>query len=611
MKLLTWSMQRLQKLLQGNAAVIIPAAAACLLALPSTFTGLCLEDYYFRAVLAHGDSLPEFSRRSPLDVFSFNKRNDPAALRAGMDYGIYPWWTAQNFIISFCRPLTSLTHWFDFKVFKDAYWAMHLHSMLWFSLLALAASAAYRRFLPTVWIAGLAALLYAIDDARAAGATFLANRSATIAAVLSMLTLCSYDAWRRTRSAAAAILSVLVFSIGLLAAEAQLCVCAYLFSYALFIEKGPLAKRVAPLVPFAAVVLLWRLACGFFSFSVAGTSLYINPQLQPSEFLLQLPFRLAALLLALVLGPHAMLMNHLPGGLAYVYGAAALIVVLLLVRLLRPLFLKNPVMSFFGLGAVLSLLPLCAALPDDRLLFLPGFGAMGIIAVFLSGALDPKSCLRASKAAQTLGIAFLCIHLLLAPLLFQANAFTAWCLQRPISHMADVLGKFSAQQISKIAIVNSPMDLFVSYLPYVIMERGMPAPERILLLSAGQTQATLERTDDRSLLLRLPQGLLASVFDRVLRDDPASLKPGDAVRLADVAVTVNALTPDGRPSAMSFVFTRSLECLNLKWFYWTREGLAPFMTPGIGHSVTIPAPPHFLNLIFSDMPVSHHSGRSS
>ena len=58
----------------------------------------------------------------------------------------------------------------------------------------------------------------------------------------------------------------------------------------------------------------------------------------------------------------------------------------LLFAVLSPLLRREPVARFWALGMVLSLIPICATFPMDRLLFFVGLGAAGLLAQFLAVA---------------------------------------------------------------------------------------------------------------------------------------------------------------------------------------------------------------------------------
>ena len=598
MKLLTWTMEKLRNILHGPAMFIIPVAAACMLALPSIFSGLGLDDYFARAVLVQGDSLPDFLHRSPLDEFSFTKRNHPEATRCAIERGIWPWWTSANYTISFCRPLASLMHWCEYTFFKDAYWLMHLHSILWYAALILAATFAYRRFLPLAWIAGMAALLYALDSRHAMAVAYLNNRHALITTFFSILCLICYDRWRRDQDKKSGAAACLFYCIGLLAGESTVAICAYLFSYAVFIEKGPLGKKLAPLLPFAGITIIWRIIYVAFSFSAAGTSFYTDPLHDTASFIAAFPLRIIALLLSQFTVSHAALTNFLGPNLIALYCTIAVIVLLTIFYAVKPL-MESAVIRFFGFATVLSMIPFCATLPDDRLLTLPGFGAMGIIASFLAAVgAQPSASRFTTRLRKTAAVLFLIISFAVAPVQFQSNAFIVWFMQKPIDKTAETISKCRLTPDTTIVLLNAPMDIAVSYVPFVLMERGLAAPPNMLLLSAGRSAVTVKRIDDHTLCLHLEQGLLGSAFERIFRGDYDTIRAGDTFNLPNIAVTVDGLTKDRRVSDLTYVFKQPLESSAHLWFYCTPQGLLmPFTLPAAGREVTIHEIPNFVRMV--------------
>jgi hypothetical protein len=70
---------------------------------------------------------------------------------------------------------------------------------------------------------------------------------------------------------------------------------------------------------------------------------------------------------------------------------------------------------FFATGMVLSTFPVCATWPSDRLLLAVGFGAFGLVALFLAEASAVAGRLR--FVTRPLAGAFVVLHLVLGPLL--------------------------------------------------------------------------------------------------------------------------------------------------------------------------------------------------
>ena len=154
--------QRLSAVLTHRHFPWIMAALAVLLCSGSLQLGWHADDYMHRAVLTRPGELPGLVQ-SPLDIFAFIA-GDPETNLELKRQGLLPWWSSPELRLCFFRPLSSLTHWMDYRLWPDSPWLMHAHSLLWLGLAVAAAAFLFRRFEPLP-VAGLAALLFAVDDA--------------------------------------------------------------------------------------------------------------------------------------------------------------------------------------------------------------------------------------------------------------------------------------------------------------------------------------------------------------------------------------------------------------------------------------------------------------
>ncbi len=176
----------------------------------------------------------------------------------------------------FWRPLSSLTHLLDFLVRPRSAFLAHAHSMLWFAALLAVLLALYRR-LHVPWVAHLALLLYAVDDAHGMVLSFVANRNALVAATLAFAALLAHDRARRDAWRPGLWLAPALFGAALLGGEAALAVTAYLLAHALFVDQGPLARRLARLWPFATLAVAWLAAYKAMGYGTRGTGFYDDP----------------------------------------------------------------------------------------------------------------------------------------------------------------------------------------------------------------------------------------------------------------------------------------------------------------------------------------------
>ena len=199
-RLKTW----IRRFLTARFLPLYLAAMATALTAQALTLGLYADDHFLRLVLLDPPVREEWSR-TPVDLFAF-LNGDEERIRRAVAEGTLPWWTHPRLRLAFLRPVTGFTHWLDFRQWPAHPWLMHLQSLVWLAAAVAAAALLYRRLLRAdragawrwpPWLAGLAALLYAVDDAHGMPATWLANRNALIGALFALTALAAHDRWRR------------------------------------------------------------------------------------------------------------------------------------------------------------------------------------------------------------------------------------------------------------------------------------------------------------------------------------------------------------------------------------------------------------------------------
>ncbi len=169
---------RLRGFLGSPRAGIFAVFIAVVLNLPSIPSGWQVDDLVHRANFLEVGPMMDSSNMTNR-MFDFLS-GDPEEILAFKDIGVLPWWAFDSLKISFWRPLSSFTHVVDYALWPQSGALMHLHSLAWLAFLIASTSLVYRRVMPTPILAGLAALLYALDDAHGLPAGFLANRNALV-----------------------------------------------------------------------------------------------------------------------------------------------------------------------------------------------------------------------------------------------------------------------------------------------------------------------------------------------------------------------------------------------------------------------------------------------
>jgi hypothetical protein len=565
----------------------IAAVLAVLLTLPSLGVGWILDDYYHRAILL---DRPRFRGLigPPAAMFRFFQ-GDPALMRRLVDFGLFPWWSDPYLKGEFLQALTVLTHRLDYALWPNSPELMHAQNVFWLGTAVAAAAWFYRRMLGPTWIAGAAALLFALDDARGATVGFIANRNVLIAATLGISSLVLHDRWRRDGLRWAALLAPLLLAGALFAKEEGIGTCAYLGAYGLLADRAGRWRGCLALVPYVAVVVVWRMLRESWGYGVRYVGHYIDPLTDPGPFLSAAVWRWPVLLL----GQWTPVPSDLPIVFQYGLGFAillglALAFLGLLFFALTPLLRRDAVARFWAAGMCFAVVPVCATFPMDRLLTFVGLGASGLLAQFWWFVFGGKAAPERTGALRRALAWFLIIaHAILAPLVLPFRA------AHPLGPQW-VEHRFSIQtppdpslEGKTLVIVNAPSTPHAHYMMLHWDLAGLPVPKTIRVLAPAVPGVTIRRLDDRTLAIRPREGYLRWVIDQVFRTGRHPLELGEQVRLTGLTVTITGLTADGRPAEASFRFDVPLESPSLVWLCFRRGRFEPFTPPVIGEQTKI------------------------
>jgi hypothetical protein len=110
---------------------------------------------------------------------------------------------------------------------------------------------------------------------------------------------------------------------------------------------------------------------------------------------------------------------------------------------------------------------------------------------------------------------------------------------------------------------------------------------RFLSITAGEI--TVERVDERSIILRFKEGLFDRPMERIFRGRRRPFEVGDTYPLTGFVARIAEITEDGRPVTVQFRFAVPLEDDTLRWMSWEGLGFEPFELPRVGESVSLPA----------------------
>jgi len=582
----------LKRFLASPRAPLIAALLAVALTTPTLGGGFMGDDYTHRVMF-----LPEMrtisSSQGPWDMFRFLD-HDRAQLARNMEQGTWPWWTAPDLRLAFFRPLTSLSHALDYRAWPGHPWLMHAENVALYGLLALLVGLFYRRLLgpprpPRATLAaGIAAVLFAIDDAHAMVVTWIANRNAIVAATLGVAALLAHDRWRRDGWRPGAALGPLAFAAALLGGEAALGALAYLGAHALWLERST-RDRVRAFLPYAAVLVVWAIVYRALGYGASGGGFYLDPIGEPLAFLGALGERLPVLLAGQLAIPPADLWLLVPDAQRPLVVLVLLAVIALVALLLWITVPRDRTSGFLATGMVLSLVPVCATWPTDRLLLLSGLGAFGLLAQMLTA---PREGLgRPARAlVRVAAVGLVLVHAVVAPLFLPARSLQLKVLLHDVVEKARAsLPPVDSVGGRTLVVVNMPDPLPTYQAIAARHVPGAPVPRASHLLSvAVEGSVRVVRTDERTLELTLGPGFFHEPFSYVYRSPKKPMRLGDRVPVHGMTVEIMEMTPDNaRPLRVAFRFDRALEDPAHVWVTWRRGGYVPFTPPPVGGAVEL------------------------
>ncbi|TMQ10464.1 MAG: hypothetical protein E6J91_26445 [Deltaproteobacteria bacterium] len=467
---------------------------------------------------------------------------------------------------------------------------MHLHSVLWMAALAALVAALYRQIFGATWVAGLAALLYAVNDGHGFTVGWLANRCSLMAAAFGIAALLAHDRLRRDGWRPGAVLGPLALAATLLSSEEGLAVAGLVAAYAVVLDRGP--RRFAALVPYAAVFAAWYIAYRALGHGVEGTGSYTDPFGHPIVYAIQALQRVPILIHSELgaLAADLWEVYFVRHGLTWVMVAAGAGFLAILVYAFWRLARGDRVARFWALGFVLSLGFVCGPHPTDRHLLVVGVAGSALIARFLAAWAERRQHGElVPRGATGIAVAFVAIHLVFAPILLPVRARLPGALSRGLARIDALVPADAALAQQDLVLVNVPFKYLCNFASVVRRSSGGVSPRRWRCLGVSADPVRVSRPDATTLVLRPAEGYLRYFEDTNVRSRQVPFAAGDRVELPDFAIVVERVTADARPAEVAFHFAVPLEDASLRWRVWRDGGYRPFVPPPIGGSLELPA----------------------
>jgi hypothetical protein len=553
--------ERLRHLLESRRVIAVSVLLGVLLSSSSLFGGLQTEDWVFRSVAkAEVFSLPWRVNfwgpdGRPSDELVAKIVND------SKHQGTLPWLTDETFHVSLWRPLGSLFHHLDYRVWPDLPFVMHLQSLAWYGLLVFAAVLFYRRVLEPRWVAGLAAIAYAVDDAHGHPVGWITNRSAVMAALFAVLALTAFDRWRRDGWRPGVVLTPLGFGLGLLSSELALGAVGYFVAYGFLLDRAGWRGRLLAALVWLTPLVGWGVAYRLLGHGATGSGLYFDPLTQPLGFMISTAERASVLAIAQIGFPPSDLHNELARPAQIGLAIAAILALLVLLRLSWPILRTNRALAFLALGMALAIVPACSVFPQDRMLLLAGIGGSGLVAGLLgeivtrvaNGAGRRRRMLLAGAGALVL------VHFVVAAMLLPFRSLTMWRYEKRLAAARESAFALVDNPNQELVLLNAPDFYFGVMLFLTRAARAEQLPWLTLVLNGSLDRMRIVRLDTNTLELTPEGGFLSEPFNRIYRDPSHPLKPGALFWFDGYQVRVLAVDAAGNPTKARFRFRWALQ----------------------------------------------------
>lgn len=579
---------RLVGVLGSRSTLFAAAGLGLLLLSPSLFTGLNADDHYLRAALEGFPGLPDLGLNW-LDCFTFADGN-PEHNTVRKECGLMPWWAAPEAKVSFFRPLSALTHLFDQWLLEPHFVLMHLHSFAWYALLCILLGVLYRRLAPLPWIAGLAVLMYAVDDAHGIPAGWLSGRNAVLTALAGVIVLLAHHRWRSCGWKPGFPLACAALVVGLGCGEGALAIAGYLFAYTIFLDTGTRRQRFGVLSAYAVPCVAYLVVYGALGYGTRDTALYMDPFRQTGVFLVamakHLPILLSAQLGVQPAGPYILFTSSVA---QWSYVALAVGCLVAITIAMWPLLRKDALARFWALGMVLAALPVCSTIPGERLLCLTGIGAFGLVAqfiLFVKGQTKNSTGFLVRFRRWTAGF-LIVAHVVVAPLSLPFSSLSLLVLQGGISRGIAKVPDDAPVEAQSLVFLNAPVDIYTPDMITMRVSLGGHVPGRMWTLTAGPGHVRATREDERTLLVENEEGFFGYPVGVLYRGPSVPYQVGERGGAGSFTGEVLRLAASGLPAAIRFRFDTSLDDPSLRWYSYTVSGLGAWAPPAIGAAVEI------------------------
>jgi hypothetical protein len=426
-------------------------------------------------------------------------------------------------------------------------------------------------------------------------AVWPANRNALVAAVPALAGMLAYMRWREDGWKWGLPLSLLGLAVGFLGSETAVGVLGLWGFYAVLGPRGRLAGKVRAFLPVLAVTAGYLALYKTLGYGAHGSGSYIDPVGEPLAYAAALPMRLLALtgglLAAAPVDLWVLFLSLRP--LLSLTGLAALLLFAFLLWRCWPALEEGHrrTLRWVIPGTALSLLPVAATFPMNRLLLVPSIGGSIVVATVLAHYWNarPQLAGRCRRLATVLVVFLVAVNFAVPPLAWTAQSLVIMKLDRHVEAVyRETPLLYSEDPAVHNVLLVAPDPLACAYPPIIhalLTERKALAPW--LCLSLAPHDHRLTRTADNALTLEVIDGcMLRTEFEQLMRSPLRPLRSGDKLNLCGVEIAILEANEIG-PTKLGVTFERPLDDKALNFLVWRDGGIRRFEMPRIGESVPV------------------------
>jgi hypothetical protein len=546
------------------------AAFAFVASLAPVATGLQTDDYALRYELTHGRGLTQGFGDRLLTLPSLQEQG-------------FPWWFESSHRQRFLRPLSSVTHWLDFRLWPDAPSLMHLENSVLYALLVAAVCFCYRVLGLSALAAGFSGLFYAVSGAHGASVGWISARNTLLYTLFAVLTLGLYHRARVQGSRSARVFAPLCLVLGLASGEGAVGIVGYLAAHAIFVDRAQPRLRLLGLLPYLGIVVLWRIYYVTAGYGAHGGDWYLDVGEHPIRFAIAALEALPIYLATQLTVPLASLSIL---GAGFMYGLVALSVctLVLLWPVFRTVLIGSPLARLALFGATGSVVPLGATQVQDRIATLVALGTCMLLGLLVEQSWRVAESGAPSAAANRFASILYVMHLHVALPIFVAGLFSAAALSKKAEAIVDVLARSDS---TRSVLVNLPSAITLLYPVFIADSRGQAMPGSFYSLYAGASGLHVTRVDDQTIEITPDRGYPATPMERLHRslDDP--FVTGQTRQLRHMQVEVMSVDGKGAPRKVRFRFDTSLADACWQLLAWQGGKPVTWNPPPIGETVAL------------------------